>query len=125
MEEKLYEIHAGAIYDPTTDSHFNNITLTDEISERILKHNPAYIRHVRKFPLDWQERIAGNDSGNGEDTEGLLALAREILAGEQPSKNNVTDALRGKGITLKRAEELFVEANKPVAPAAPEGEGEL
>jgi hypothetical protein len=125
MEEKLYEIFAGAIYDPTVDDHFNNTTLTDEISERILKHNKAYIKHFRKFPEDWEKRVANAD--NDEKTaELVLAAVALIEADPTTTKAAVVKALREGGAKAKDAEAAFVAAVKSIEEAkAAEGDKDL
>jgi hypothetical protein len=125
MEEKLYEIFAGAIYDPTVDDHFNNTTLTDEISERILKHNKAYIKHFRKFPEDWEKRVANADSDE-KTAELVLAAVALIEADPTTTKAAVVKALREGGAKAKDAEAAFVAAVKSIEEAkAAEGDKDL
>lgn len=105
MEEKKYELRAGALlYDRETDSHFSNFNITDEVAERLLKANPKLAAQFRKLP---EAKLSGEDIIL--DAEGRTKLALGMLR-EQSSKKAVLAAIRAKGALLREAEEAFVAA---------------
>lgn len=132
MEEKLYEMKAGALlYDRSTDEHYSNFNITDEVAERLLKAQPLHIAKFRKFPEDWEERIA--NAGNDEKAKELVFAAVALIeADPKATKTAVVKALRDGGAKAKDAEAAFVAAVKaieskasPEAPEAPEAPADL
>lgn len=122
--EKQYELNAGALlYDRATDNHYSNFNLTDEVAEALLKAQPLHIKHFRKFPEDWEKRVANAD--NDEKTEELvLAAVALIEADPTTTKKAVVEALREGGAKAKDAEAAFVAAVKSIEEAkAAETEG--
>lgn len=107
MEEKKYELRAGALlYDRETDSHFSNFNITDEVAERLLSANPKLAVQFRKLP-EAQPQKAEPEVIMDAETRTKLAL--EMLRAKS-TKKAVLEAVRAKGALLREAEEAYVAA---------------
>lgn len=120
METKLYELKAGALlYDREADAHYSGFNLTDEVAEKLLKAQPINIQHFRKFPEDWQARVAG-EVKQADNSELVVAAIEMIEADPKATKTAVVKALRAKGALAKDAEAAFVAAVKALEEKKPE-----
>lgn len=107
--EKKYELRAGALlFDAKTQTHYSNFNLTDEVAERLLAENPAWLARFRKVP-EKQEATGLGESPEQKPDQDFLGLAAKAIA-DGLNKTETVALLKEAGMSAKEATAIYAEA---------------